>query len=398
MRVFSLAITALAFVLLPLGAAFIAPIDPPPWQVIKSTYADDAEAMVESSDLSRRSHTLASGQSSLNEAARVDLPVRLLPIAAFGDWAAACDNGHHCEAGVGIDGGGGLRISREAGPNGQAWIRLFPSHNRPQRIPAGTYFVSTDRGQRLAIHQRPRADEYLGIRFRLDHREMAALRRASQLRLITMNGEVLAEAPLPGIVDVAELTDAVQGRVGTVTALAQPGQRPASTVPAPPPLAIRTRARSSARPPAWPSDAQIARIHRTNDCQTHPLNDGEAIRLDATHTVYTYWCWFGSSGGASAIWVGTDHDPQTIWQPAILDHPMYEDPQDANMLYFGSWSHEHKTLTFFSNAVMGVCGNSGSYIWDGARFRLVDYADSSPDCSRGAGGGEPLPLWRAIVR
>src|SRR5918997_729627 len=76
-----------------------------------------------------------------------------------------------------------------------------------------------------------------------------SVRRGGQLRVGNAAGATIATVSLGGATAAILYMDEQQRRLGTGTALARRGARPASVVPPPPPLPIVTAARTTSSPP-----------------------------------------------------------------------------------------------------------------------------------------------------
>lgn len=217
---------------------------------------------------------------------------------------------------------------------------------------------------------------------------LAALVAGRGLVLRGADGRALSAVPLTGGAAALLAMDEAQGRVGTVTALARPGPRPADTVPpAPaPPAAPPARAVPDDAPRSLPPAmrAALARYAEGCDLPAAAALDGAMLhRLapglllvglpcegGAYNTPFAFRLWRDGAGDAG---------------PAPIEPPPGDaDPEPTNP----RWNAATGTLTARPlGRRFGDCGTTGSWAWDGARFRLAEWW-SMPVCR-----GLPSEWW-----
>jgi hypothetical protein len=200
--------------------------------------------------------------------------------------------------------------------------------------------------------------------------------------------------------------DQDQGRLDGVTALARPGPKPASAVPAA--LAVPTlHAAPAAKPLAGAAafaaevrkvQAGLLRQHECDDGMTHDdkaaaLNDQDAIVL------------LGCVQGAYQASVMTFRAPRAAPQKAVqLIMPIQptmkpsDIPPGASGEYVAEDGWDPKSATFVESAKgrgMADCGQSSQWVFDGVQFRIASFSRLDR-CSGGPPGDWPT-LYRTTI-
>ncbi len=323
----------------------------------------------------------------------------------FRDWQATCDNGNACYA-------FGFAPDYDAG-----WVRIFmpPGPDAEPRIAFGLW------GEESAGTREPvlKVD---GRAFRAVRSEasdsgapvgeirtgagsaiaaMAAGRKmeiqAGETVSISTNG---ASAALLWI-------DERQGRLGTTTALLRRGERPASSVPAPPPLP-ELRPAPVADQTGFGDDKQtlpaaLRALKGVQDCLAESehsewlLQNVMSARLDADTELWAVPC------GAGAY---------NILHQWYLTGPGGRDPRPADLLgsegrrpaeeasvwpdnatVNGGYAPNARTITAFSKGRgLGDCGTTQTWMWTGERFEL------QAERSMGHCAGVPWDYWPTTWR
>jgi hypothetical protein len=215
------------------------------------------------------------------------------------------------------------------------------------------------------------------------------------LEALGADGKSVGTISIAGASAALLYMDDRQQRVGTVTALARPGPKPASAVPSPPPAPDIAVPPTTAKPPRRMPLATAAAL-RKKACDGGESDDkqpAETYRLDATHSIALVpdHCDSGAYNSGILIYVGADTGP---WQPAPYDTPQDKtDEGGLNPLEFNAgWDPKGGTLDMYMKGRgLGDCGNRRTYVWDGARFRLTFQAQMD-ECR---GSIDWIPTWRA---
>jgi len=315
----------------------------------------------------------------------------------FKDWAVGCDNVRACQAVAllhdqAADDGLTMSLSRGAAPEAAVRIVVGPPLGGSDGK-TGVVALAVDGKRlpgRLAEGEAGTAVDAAGTAALL-----AALRTGTKLEALGADGKSLGTISLAGASAALLYMDDRQQRIGTVTALARPGPKPASAVPpAPPPPEIDVPPASAKPPRRMP--LAMAAAFRKKACDGGEPDDrqpAEVYRLDATHTLALIpdHCDSGAYNAASLLYVGGETGP---WQPAPDDLPGKKNApgEDPPLVYNAEWDAKGGTLDMFMKGRgLGDCGTRQSFAWDGARFRLI--AQAQMDECRGS--IEWIGTWRA---
>ena len=152
------------------------------------------------------------------------------------------------------------------------------------------------------------------------------MRSGSRLEALGGDGKSLGAISLAGASAALLYMDDRQQRVGTVTALARPGPKPASAVPLPP-LPPEIVVPPLTAKPARRMPLPVAAALRKKACDSGDADTGwaaETYRLDAAHSlaIVPDHCDSGAYNAASLLYVGADTG---AWQPAVFDTPQAKD-------------------------------------------------------------------------
>jgi hypothetical protein len=311
-------------------------------------------------------------------------------LRTFTDWIVGCDNGRACQASGLFPGDDfdALTMAVARGPEREARPRIWI--NTEDLAVASL----TADGRRLPV--RLMADQGVtsvhpddAIAF------VEAAKAARQLGLLDASGAELGHTSLAGLNAAFLYMDDQQKRVGTVTALVRKGARPASTVPAPPPLPLIVPPPVPKIPPRRLSKADVAREQVAHECDVSESEDFAPthVRLDARTTLALLptpcdngaYNFFGS-----ALLI----DQSGNVRPARLDSPAGMSPENDNSLVNGYWDEKERLLsTYEKGRGLGDCGTMQSFAWDGSQFRLVKRSDMG-ECR---GSTDYITTWRAAV-
>ena len=307
-------------------------------------------------------------------------------LKTFRDWIVGCDNGRACQA-VSLVPEGGERVAtivarRDAGPAAVPSIRISRGEvmasairlpNRSIAIGAGGAIAPGDIGPLLGV-----------------------LRSAPRLDLIDRAGKPVGTVSLDGASAALLYIDDRQGRIGTRTALARPGAKPAAVVPAAPPLPVISTPPTGRTPAERLAIADARRNAGDASCGTDlSLYQPQTWRLDARSTLalvprpcdngaYNYFVSIVLISGGKARPAGFDAD-------GGMGEP---DRPPNNILVNPEWDPKRRRLTSFAKGRgLGDCGVRSSFAWDGARFLLAERSEMG-ECR---GSVDYITTWRARV-
>jgi len=231
-------------------------------------------------------------------------PASAQQMKEFRDWLVVCDNLRTCTAyGFDTDPGGYayVRLIRDGGAD--APLRVVIAVN----VQEGSKFKVTFDDPALgglpagATAGEGNADDDLKRLVISDPKTMdtlvASLRKAKKLIVTridapgaTASDPAVTEISLTGIVAAMLWIDDQQKRVGTVTALIKPGDKPAAAVPPPPaaPVVTAVKIPSGPKPDKAPA-AVIAKARAV--CEDKTIDEAEdATRLAADQVMYWFPC------------------------------------------------------------------------------------------------------------
>lgn len=293
----------------------------------------------------------------------------------FGNWAVACDNVKRCQATMLMpeswqgDEAPSFAIAREAGPAGPLTITISPVSKA-----GGVTDILIDRRLIGSGVLRDGTMRLSGATAEGLARAMAA---GHALTLRQRTG-VVATLSLTGASAALRYIDAEQGRAGTLTALVARGPKSAAAVPGAQPvprvMAVRPGKGKAATLPA----AQIDALREQAKCEREFPSPEEAdphfYRLDARSTLLLLPCGTGAYQRWSAVYVVTGGHAA----PAAFDFSGGGDSEGAPavpLLTEPGWDPETGTLTMGDKGRgLADCRSEARWVWDGARFRMTEYA------------------------
>ncbi|UFH49271.1 DUF1176 domain-containing protein [Pseudomonas sp. KNUC1026] len=319
--------------------------------------------------------------------------------ATYKDWLIGCDNTRTCTA-IGAvqqrDDTGhatfSLRITREAGPEGALRIGVFDSN--PAKGPPsldGKPLKATFGPGQLNEGEVPEQFAATGAQALALVRE---LRDGHNLVLPTQEGEAFAS--LAGMSAALLQMDAVQGRVGTQTALARPGDNPASSVPLAP---------VAPEPPTWQAPAPMseataqrigeAAIAATREDWKQTLDDdspaqAQAYALNASQALVLIKTGCAAYNCTYSLYQTPLAHPEQARRIELPQPVPVDDDMPGGDFRFDPASGE--LTSEFMAMGMGGCGTSIRWRFDGSGFALVDARQMSA-CMGLAQAYWPV-LWR----
>jgi hypothetical protein len=212
-------------------------------------------------------------------------------LKTYRDWTVGCDNGRSCHATSLIpedeitDETLAMSIKRGPAPGALPEIRVYGGNGQAARLLAD--------GRALRARLRAEKEDWRvedgGVA-----ETLAAVRSARTIAMEDGRGRRLGSISLAGASAALLYIDEVQKRLGTATALARTGPRPASAVPPPPAL---PRIASAAAPGARGfrvAEDRIAALRKQAGCipedEDWPGYGSEQQVLDANHSLILLGC------------------------------------------------------------------------------------------------------------
>ncbi|MBV7539025.1 DUF1176 domain-containing protein [Duganella sp. sic0402] len=299
------------------------------------------------------------------------------------DWAVACDNTRHCEA-VGyqdMEQGAPvtLWLGRDAGGNAPVLGKLMAYSEDDSEAPLS---IRVGEVQIKAIKQELTAQQMARL--------LPALKKADTAQV--SDGKRAWTLSLAGLNAALLKMDDVQGRVGTVTALARAGVKPASAVPAALPAPVL---RALPLPPQRDSDKAllpaILDVLKDADCEAIASEGayGDVYRISATQLLVVRQCWLGAYQGAYGVWRVDDKPPYAAVR-LMLPGADGKEEDAAVEAYF-----ENGILSSYAKGRgLGDCGGFDSWLWTADGFKLLE-SSNGPLCRGMPGGGFMLRSWIA---
>ncbi|WP_459205281.1 DUF1176 domain-containing protein [Pseudomonas sp. MLB6B] len=303
------------------------------------------------------------------------------------DWNVTCDNLRTCTA-ISTRPASAeadalsfpLRIVREAGPDGALRVSVF-SYNaiygdpridaKPVSIPLRPHQGSADDISEVPELRSASGSDALA--------SIEAMRNASALTFDTPDGPT--SASLNGMRAALLLIDDVQGRVGTVTALAKPGDAPASKVPAAP-VAPAIPVWSA---PAALDETQAEQVLKTAMAATRAdwrqgLVDGDEPKgevhgLSTREALLIVRTGCGAYNCAYNLYLTPLAHPEQAYAAPFERVANLPDLAPNGSVAFDPATGELTSLALASG--MGGCGVAARWRYDGARFVLSRAAQMS---------------------
>ena len=316
-------------------------------------------------------------------------------LRTFRSWSVGCDNTRTCTAAAGDsdrDSALALAVTRSGERDATPVIQLA-FHHAVDGPGEGTATLSAG-GQvvaqiRFGTDTRKAGDDLEVTAEPVRTAILAALRRelAVEVRFDQSLGEDQRSQytiPLDGAAAALLWMDERQKRIGTVTALARPGDRPASDVPPAPPVPKTPKAVAPARgsAPATLSKAALRRIEtlRGQGCEEgvrEMEDDGKPTvrRLTGGRLLVSVRCTLGGSSSSETYFIVRDGSAPEV-ERARFPRPserLDETPADRTPdvvlqdVYPGSFDKGELSSGDGTNGG-SFCGERARWIWTGHRF------------------------------
>ena len=309
------------------------------------------------------------------------------------DWEVACDNTRACEA-VGYQADEGdsapvaLWLGRPAGPTGAVAAKLTAINQNETAVGPLTLRV----GQLTLAGLTSEAELKPAQIARL----LPALLDAAYADVT--DGKTNWRLSLAGMKAALLKMDDLQGRVGTVTALAKPGAKPASAVlPAVPVPVLRGLAPVAQRKQDAALLPMIVNKLPKGGCDEEPdlIGGGESqseiYRLSATKVLLLIECGRGAYQSSFAVWTANDKAPYAAQRAKLTDADGAPDNELLNVSF-----DKGELGSFAKGRGLGDCNMQATWLWTAEGFKLA--SASSARLCRGVPGGYMLSDWSAQVK
>lgn len=323
-------------------------------------------------------------------------------------WISACDNRRDCQLLYAPNIAFAeqvnhltLLIRSQAGPEGQLQLQL--EHQGAPFEPAALRLDGQplEPGLLAALVQEPEAPDSTREQqyYRVDDQALARqwLARLRTAQVLELPGEEPAQVLLKGLPDLQQRVDQVQQRLGTVSALAAPGEQRASAVP-------RVQAAKALRP--YPGVTPLsarersglrAAVQKTLPPPKSAEDDDyvmppriELYPLTAQHALVVE---FSDCGAYICLF---DISSRSRTAPYALQPLQMQALPDGSVDHAGGLNYYPETgelSSFLMGRGMGDCGEMANWHFDGLAFQLTDYR-RMPNCS-GLGYDNWPVLWSA---
>lgn len=329
---------------------------------------------------------------------------------SFRDWIAACDNGRTCNA-YGLDadvyGNAYVRLGRDGAADAPLKITIAVSVQDGSKFKLA--FDDTGAGGLPAdiLEGKPNDEDDLRRLVVSDPQDVEALlagmRKAKKLVVTRIDGPgatpsdpVTTEISLAGMVAALLWIDDQQKRVGTVTALIGRGDKPASAVPAVPPLPLVAAVKvAGGATPKKPSAAVLAKARAACEDKTIAGAD-DTTRLAADQVMYWFQC-KDMSGAYNYFYALLIEQPGKPVRQVEFNLPgelagAGNDGVETNVN--PGFDETTQTLSMFNKGRgIGDCGSQSNWVWDGRGFRMIA-SRSMPTC-KGVAESDWPTLYRA---
>lgn len=349
------------------------------------------------------------------------LPAQSVALRTFSNWAVGCDTARTCTAlGTQAEDGVGafVHLARGGGANDSLRTTIgWYTETRAQRAvavrvvtygPTPRSRVDTLLSEQAHASASGGSDEgdyrVLHLNRIAAQRLLDAAKTASDLVVLGASGDTIAASSLRGLRAALLAMDDAQQRIGTTTALARPGTRAPSTIPAPPSLPIVRVVPYSGAIDSAASATLAAGLRRRlgaqlgRDCDAEDAAQFDNVEpLSATQTLVGLHCSHGAYNYWSRWYVVSNRNVQTARAAVFLDHPNAKARDDDGYLVNGGYDASTGRFGAFSKGRgLGDCGSASEWGWDGTRFLLLERREYY-EC-RGVSDDWWPVTWRAIAR
>lgn len=201
---------------------------------------------------------------------------------------------------------------------------------------------------------------------------LAAMKAGDRVIVMDTTARAIVRASLRGLNAALLKMDSDQGRVDTATALMQPGDKPASSIPQRAPQPVISAPPKSAKAPHILGEDMLAPLRAKDPCHSRDAAKTKAhfFRLDDHATLLMIESQCMSYNDESQLFVIDDAGHA---EPARIALRRADDLLDDNWLPSIGWEESDRTLTAYGKGRgAGDCGVTQKSAWDGRGFRLIE--------------------------
>ncbi len=317
-------------------------------------------------------------------------------LKSFEDWAVGCDNARRCTAVSLMEMESGenqltVSISRGGGRKDVARLSIANIEDRK----SGDLSLVAD--GTVVIGSAGLKGQDAPFELDLPANAIAKLKAAKTVELRDPAGVSLGGASLRGVVAALLYMDDRQGRAKSETALIALGNRPASALPAPPPVPVIP---SKARPNGARlklSEKDIAALQARTSCDAE---QGAAEGHEAYHLSGSTWLALVPCGSGAynfmSVPVLVNRSIGRRMKVASFDFaPGFTEAGGPPMLVNADWDTTTGRLSSYAKGRgLGDCGSAETYTWDGSKFRLLSKI-AMEECR---GVIDWIPVWQATTQ
>ena len=292
------------------------------------------------------------------------------------DWLGVCANTGACSA-FGFapeedENGGYLIIQRDGGPAAAPKVTIV--YDAGDKQSAAEWTLSLDGHPIAGVGLVHAAGSEAGARAELGGHAasalIAALRNGKSLA-VEAKGSSVVEISLAGSAAILLWVDDQQGRLDTATALARPGPKPATSVPAAaaPPL---IRAAPPVDQKGLPDHAPKGMTKAVDECDLDPTQTPDDIvaRLAPGVVLWGPECSMAAYNQLSVFFLGDEH-ARGLKRVSFPETPGVGQASD-DLMFNAGFDAKTQTLSIFSKARgIGDCGEAASWVWNGKAFQLT---------------------------
>lgn len=315
-------------------------------------------------------------------------------LRSFDDWAVGCDNVRRCTAVSLMEMESGenqltVSITRGGGRKDGAKLSIANIEDRK----SGDLSLVAD--GTVVIGAAVLTGEEAPFELDLSTDAISKLKAARLVELRDASGISLGGASLRGVVAALRYMDDRQGRAKSETALIATGNRPAASLPLPPPLPVIP---NKFRPKGTPfklSPKEVASLQTRAMCDSEPesTEGRQAYRLDARTWLALVPCGSGAYNFMTVPLLVNRGSLSRKMKIAEFDFaPGFTEAGGPPTLVNADWDAATGKLSSYAKGRgLGDCGSAETYVWDGKRFRLITKI-AMEECR---GVIDWIPVWQA---
>jgi Protein of unknown function (DUF1176) len=307
------------------------------------------------------------------------------------DWIVGCDNLRFCHA-VSLpvpadgddrplgDGNMTVSITRGGGPLDSPIIQLAVVEDIPGVIMSDIRGVLVDTGDTL-LDLSSKNGVY-NLNADASRRVLRVMKEHNEIALVDAKRKSLARASLKGLMAALSYMDERQYRRDTVSALANPGRKPANyqTVPPmTPPRQVRI-APPTQTPPTMLEPAKISELRAQDPCLEYHsdtvADEPEYHRLDNNNSLLVLPTTCGGYNPYRQLYVIGNEG--TVTKAVISLRKSSEYIDDIELPDIGWNKERQRLLSFGRGRVLADCGEIQEFAWSEGRFTLTLHSSMTP--------------------